>query len=182
MTLPLEIQLPLNEEKIKSGEPEMMLEYQRELIKRLEQMYEDMTQNINGDIRDFTPILKDTATATTYTYTHQVGWYLRQGLMVDVWFDVTWSAIDSGTPTGNLYVELPYEVFDAQQKPFVGVLQTSTLAYGTGLTVLTINGIPGTFRGEIWGSGSGATTANVTANTAAGQLIGHIRYVGQEYE
>ena len=182
MTLPIEIQLPLSEAKLESGEPSQLTEYMRELIRKLEEMYKDMAQDINGDIREFTPVLMDAATDTTYTYSSQVGWYLRQGIMVDYWFDVVWTAIDTGTPTGNLYVQLPYQVFDAQQKPFVGVLQTSTLAYGTGLTYLTINGIPGTFRGEIWGSGDGATTANVTANTAAGQLIGHIRYVGSEYE
>lgn len=182
MTLPVNIQLPLEKDKITSEDVNENYEYQKELIRKLEKMYRDMTQNINGDYEEFTPILKDTATDTTYTYTNVEGWYLRQGIMVDIWFDVTWSAIATGTPTGNLYLELPYKAFNAELKPFVGVLQTSTLAYGTGLTALTINAIPNTFRGEIWGSGSGAATANVTADTAAGQLIGHIRYVGIEFE
>ena len=182
MTLPTTIQLPLDDDKIRSGEPEELDNYLAELVRKLEEMYEDMTAQINGTIESFTPVLKDTATASTYTYTSQSGWYLRQGLMIDYWFDVTWSAIASGTPSGNLYIELPYTVFDAEQKPFVGTLQTSTLAYGAGLTTLTINAIPSTLRGEIWGSGSGAPMANVTANTAAGQLIGHVRYVGNEYD
>jgi hypothetical protein len=182
MTLPIEIQLPLEKAQITSGEPEQMMEYQRALVRKLEEMYRDMTQEINGDYAEVSPVLKDTGSDTTYGYVSQEGWYLRQGIMVDYWFDVVWDEIETGTPAGNLYVELPYQVFDAEQKPFVGVLQTSTLAYGTGLTTLTINGIPGTFRGEIWGSGSSAATANVTANTAAGQLIGHIRYIGQEIE
>lgn len=150
MTLPIEIQLPLSKELIESGDSFQLMEYMRELIRKLEETYKDVAQNVNGDIREFTPVLYDTATSSTYTYTSQVGWYLRQGIMVDYWFDVVWSAIATGTPSGNLYVGLPYEVFDSTQKPFVGVLQTSTLAYGAGLSALTINGIPGTFRGEIW--------------------------------
>ena len=132
-------------------------------------------------------MLKDSNTDATYEYDenaggHQEGWFLRQGLLVDYWFDVAWTGIATGAPDGNLYIELPYKVFNAQQKPFVGVLQTSTLAYGAGLTTLTVNAIPGTIRAEIWGSGTGVTEANVTADTAAGQLIGHIRYVGEEFE
>lgn len=184
MTLPINIQLPLDNNRIISDDKSENYEYQRELVRKLETMYRDMTQNINGDYEEFTPTLKDSdiTTNATYTYTFREGWYLRQGIMVDVWFDVSWNGIASGSPAGNLYLELPYKAFNAELKPFVGVLQTSTLAYGTGLTALTINAIPDTFRGEIWGSGSGAATANVTANTAAGQLIGHIRYVGIEFE
>lgn len=182
MTLPVETQLPLSTHLIRTGNPTQLMEYMRELVRKLQENYRNMAQNINGEIRDFPPVMMDTDTATTYTYTHQIGWYFRQGLMVDYWFDVLWTAIDTGTPTGDLYVQLPYEAFDVEEKPFVGVLQTSTLAYGAGLTTLTINAIPATFRGEIWGSGSAAATANVTANTSAGQLIGHIRYVGIEYE
>lgn len=181
MTLPIQIHLPLDEEKIISGESEKLADYMRELIHSLEDMYEDLTESINGNTESYIPTLKDTASAATYTYTHQQGWYLRQGLMVDYWFDVEWSAV-AGGPSGNLYIELPYTVFDAQEKPFVGVIQSSTLTYSAGLTYLVINAIPGTLRGEIWGSGSATATSNLAANTAAGQLIGHIRYVGQENE
>lgn len=174
MTLPTEIQLPL--------EDNIDVEYMRTLIKRLEGMYEDMVQNINGDTVDFVPILKDTATDTTYTYTIQEGWYFRQGLLVDVWFHVTWTAIASGTPTGNLYVQLPYEVLNSSNMPFTGCVQSSVVDFGTDLTQIVINGIPTTFRGEFYGVGSGQTMANITANTAAGTLIGHIRYVGNEFE
>lgn len=182
MTLPIETHLPLDEEDIESGDPERLSDYMEELVHQLESQYEDMVESINGSTQSFTPVLKDTASAATYTYTHQEGWYLRQGLMVDYWFDVQWSAIASGAPSGNLYVELPYKIFDAQHKPFVGTIQSSTLAYGAGLTYLIINAIPGTLRGEIWGSGDATATANLTANTASGQLIGHIRYVGIEFE
>lgn len=177
MTLPEQLQLPLDEELIKSTEAEDHYEYLSRLVIRLQDMYEDLVDVINGDIEEFTPTLKDTDTDATYTYTNQSGWYLRQGLLVDFWFDVEWSAIATGTPTGNLYIELPYQVFFANQMPFSNALQTSTVDYAGG-SILSINAIPSTFRGEIWTSTSAATTANISANTTAGRLMGHIRYVG----
>lgn len=158
-------------------------------------MYEDMAQSINGDMRgafgtaneNWTPILKGTSVTGTFTYTHQVGWALRQGLLVDCWYDVAWTG--SGTAAGNLYVELPYEVASSNQDssvsaslqtPFVGVVQSSTLAY-TGGTGIVLNAIPNTFRGEFWNVGTAFATAN-QAVVAAGRLIGHVRYLGHGYE
>lgn len=184
MTLPQEIMLPLPKKEEAEGEAIVNDDYIKELVNDLQEIYRDTTEVVNGSWDTFEPVLKDTASAAEYTYTRQFGVYVRNGLTIDYWFDVQWSAIvppPSPVPTGNLYIELPYVSLDMGGMPFPGVLQTSTLAYGAGLTVLTINAIPNTSRGEIWGSGDGATMANVTANTAAGTLIGHIRYAGQEF-
>lgn len=168
-----------------------MDKYIEQFVKTLQDRDEEVVTTLNGHIKGsaftqrnkWTPVLEDTAdTDTIYTYDHQVGWVYRQGLLTDVWFDVKWTRIDSGTPSGNLYVELPYEVATSDQKPFVGVIQSATLAYGTGQTLLTVNAIPGTYRGEIWSSGSGNATANISATTAAGHLIGHVRYIGKRDE
>lgn len=161
--------------------------YIRDLIFSLQQRDEQLAQSVNGDIRgnaytqrqNWTPILKGVTTPGTFTYSHQIGWVLRQGLIVDCWFDILWSA--NVGAVGNLYVELPYKVATSSQKPFVGVLQTATLNYGAGQSVLTINAIPSTYRGEIWSSGSTTATANI-AVAAAGQLIGHCRYIGVQNE
>lgn len=179
MTIPSNIILPLpNTEDLNA--------YFLELNFTLQRMYEDLAQGINGDIRSntspdrssWTPILKGTSTAGTFTYTHQVGWALRQGLMVDAWFDVAWTG--SGTAAGNIYVELPYKVALSDQKPFVGTVQSSAITY-TGGTGIVVNAISDTFRGEFWNVGSGFTTAR-QAVVGSGQLLGHIRYIGQEDE
>lgn len=157
--------------------------YMRDLIFALENRDTQLAGSINGDIRGnafsqrqkWTPTLKGTSTEGAFTYTQQVGWVLRQGLIVDVWFDIIWTANISAV--GNLYVELPYKVAISDGKPFVGPLQTATIGYGAGQSVLTVNAIPNTYRGEIWSSGSGTATANI-AVAGAGQLIGHIRYIG----
>ena len=186
MTLPTNIILPLHTEHITSGKPEDMEKYLRELNFALQQMYEQIAQATNGDIRadygvgrqNWTPVLKGTTTPGTFTYNHQAGWVLRKGITTDVWFDVSWSS--AGTAAGNLYVELPYKVAVSNQKPFVGVVQSSVLTY-TGGTGIVINGIQDTYRGEFWNVGSGFTTAN-QAVVGAGQLIGHLRYIGQADE
>lgn len=185
MSVPTNWIFPLHAEKILSENGEQQEQHWREFIFTLQRMYEQLSQGINGTLRadtfpgsqQWTPVLQG-GTAGTFTYTHQVGWVLRRGIIVDVWFDVAWTA--AGTAAGNLYLQLPYIVAKSLQKPFVGVVQSSTLAY-TGGTGIVINAIPNTYRGEFWNVGSGFATAN-QAVVATGQLIGHIRYIGQGNE
>ena len=185
MSLSPTIQLPLQTERILSDDPKELEKYLRELTFTLQRMYEELADNINGDIRNqaletgrkWTPTLNG-STSGTFTYDHQIGWILRKGLMVDLWFDIKWSAV--GTAANNLYLELPYEVATSLQKPFVGVVQSSAFAY-TGGTGIVINAIPNTYRGEFWNVGDGFTTANQSV-VASGQLIGHIRYIGKQDE
>lgn len=180
MTIPTNIILPLRYDFEEMAD---VNKYLLDLIYKLEDMYTTIAQATNGDIRascylqrqQWIPVVKGATTPGTFTYTHQIGWAYRQGLLTDVWFDVAWSA--NAGAMGNLYVELPYKVANSDQKPFVGVLQTATLNYGAGQSVLTINAIPDSYRGEVWSSGSTTATANI-AVAAAGQLIGHVRYIG----
>lgn len=160
----------------------------RELVFSLQQMYEQLAQGINGDIRgdefqgreNWTPVLKDTADATTtFTYDYQDGWVLRRGLMVDCFFDVKWTA-NTGAIAGNMYVELPYKVAITDQMPFVGVCQPSIFSFTAGTTCV-VNAITNSYRAEIWNTGNGFTTAN-QGSVAAGRLISHIRYLGNADE
>lgn len=184
MTLPQNIIFPMPPLSSLNGN-ESLNRYFREFIFTLQRMYEDIVQNVNGDIRSDTldptnrwiPLIKDTTdNTTTFNYDHQTGFVLRQGLITDVWFDVQWISVKNGTILGNMYLELPYKVIVTNDMPFVGVLQPSIFAY-TGGTESVINAISNTYRGEIWNSGSGFTTAN-QISVGAGQLIGHIRYIG----
>ena len=183
MTLPSTIILPLRQD---FSSFEDVDRYFRDYTFELQRMYEDIAQAVNGSIRsdaqtqqeNWKPILKGTTVEGTFTYNHQIGTVLRKGLIVDCWFDVSWSAL--GTAAGNLYIELPYKVALTAQKPFVGVIQASNLAYTAG-TEVVINAVSDTFRGEIWYTGDGIATANQIV-TASGQLLGHIRYLGQANE
>lgn len=179
MTLPTDIILPQTKDyKDMEGNDALL----NDLIFDLQNMYEQLANGINGTIRNYAdvdssqwvPTIDGTTGAGATTYMNQIGWVFRQGIITEVWFDIKWSAT---TATGNLFVDLPYIVTKSNQKPFVGVLQTATIAYGVGQTVLTCNAIPSTYRLEIWSSGSGNATANI-AVAAAGQLIGHCRYIG----
>lgn len=188
MSVPTNIQFPLQTERILSGDPKELEKYLRDLTFSLQRMYEELAQGINGDIRSdvlepnrrWTPVLKDTDNAgTTFTYVHQIGWVYRQGIFVDVWFDVEWES-SAGAITGDMYIELPYQVAVTNEKPFVGVVQPSVFAY-TGGTECVINAINDTYRCEVWNIGDGFPTAN-QGSVAAGQLIGHIRYQGKADE
>jgi hypothetical protein len=179
MTLPTDIILPLPRDYKNMDNPD---KYIQDLVFELQNMYEQIANNVNGFIRNnadvdssqWIPTISGTTGAGATTYTNQIGWVLRQGIMVDVWFDITWSAT---TASGNLFIDLPYIVTKSNQKPFVGVLQPSAIAYGAGHTDLVCNAIPSTYRLEIWATGSGVPTANLGV-AASGQLIGHCRYIG----
>lgn len=185
MTLPTTIILPLRPETILHDFDDVN-NYLRELTVALQDMYEELANNVNGQIsadslvqrEQWTPTLAGTTVAGSFTYSHQVGWALRQGLITDVWFDVKWTA--TGGATGNLYLELPYQVAVSNQKPFVGVCQPSGITFSGG-TGMVVNGIPDTYRAEFWNVGSGFTTAN-QAVVSSGQVIGHLRYIGVENE
>jgi len=187
MTIPTNIVFPLHEEKISQGNPTDLAKYLTELVFTLQRMYEEIAQATNGNIRaDFleqdrrwTPTLKDTGTAATFTYAHQNGWAFRRGLNVDAWFDIEFSA-PSVAPTGNMYIELPYKVAETTQMPFVGVAQTSNFGYTSG-TYCVVNAISDTFRAEIWNVGNGTATTNQLTPTS-GRIFGHISYIGQQDE
>jgi hypothetical protein len=184
LTLPSNIIFPLRAD---FNELEDIDRYIRDLTFELQRMYEQIANGVNGDIRgsaftqreNWTPILQGATTSGTFTYDHQIGWAFRQGIITDIWFDVQWSA--AGSAAGNLYLILPYKVANTAQMPFSNDIQTSNIAYGAGQTVLSINAIPNTFRGEIWSSGSGNATANI-AVVASGRLIGSLRYIGVQNE
>ena len=186
MTAQTEKTLPYRRDDILSGEPERLEKYLRELVFALERQLTDNAHEINGKIKTnfssqsgrWTPVLKDTVNSgTTFTYTNQIGWSLRQGLAVDAWFDIAWT-INAGAITGNMYVELPSKVATTSNMPFTGVLQPSGFAF-TGGSACVINAISNTFRGEIWNTGGGFTTAR-QASAATGRLIGHVRYIGRQ--
>ena len=185
MTIPNTTQLPNPYFWIKEKNNDSVIKYLEELTYRISDVYESLAQHINGDIRLdtgnvdelWTPTLQG-STSGTFTYDNQYGWIIRRGLMVELWFDIKWTA--AGTAANNLYLELPYKVANANGKPFVGVVQPSGITV-TGGTDIVINAIPNTYRGEFWNTGSAFTTANQSV-VASGQLIGFLRYIGQRDE
>ena len=158
-----------------------------EMVYELQNMYNELSDSVDGSLKSsfyqqkelWTPVLNGTTTSGTFTYTNQIGWVFRQGLMVDIWGDLSWTAV--GAATGNLYVELPYKVANSSEIPFVGFVQSSNIPYAAGNSYISINAIPDSYRGEIWQSGSAIPTANLTV-PASGRIIFHIRYLGVQDE
>jgi len=161
--------------------------YITEMVYELQDMYNELTENVDGSIKSsfyqqkelWTPVLNGTTVSGTFTYTNQIGWVFRQGLLVDVWGDLAWTA--AGTATGNLYVELPYKVANTTGSPFVGASQISNLALGAGNTSLFIDAITDTYRGEFFQCGSGIANTNLTVQPS-GNIKFHVRYLGVQNE
>ena len=180
MSLPTNIILAIRADY---GNEEDTDRYLRDLVFELQNMYESMTDSINGFIRNdadidqtqWLPTLNGTV-AGTFTYTSQYGYSIRQGIYTEVFADITWSAT---TATGNLYLELPYLVTRANGMPFVGTVQASNITYLG--NYLVINAIPHTYRGEIYSVTPAAPTANLAVH-ASGRLIIYCKYIGIDDE
>jgi ABC-type molybdate transport system substrate-binding protein len=175
MTLPTDIfyTLPTNYKDDPEG-------YLTTLTFQLQNMYEQIVQNVNGSFRNdavtasnrWTPTLSG-STPGTFTYTHQYGWSLRQGIMNELWGDIAWS---STTASGNLQLDLPYLVTLSNGLPFLGEVQSSGITY-TGGTHIVLNANQNEFIATFYNTGSAFTTAP-QAVVASGRVIFHIRYIG----
>ena len=177
------------------ADPSGAVNHNQAMVRALTRSYEDIANGINGSLKNsiqgadkpFIPTVSGTTVAAgaSVTYSgggHQFGWVLRQGIYVDVWYDVSWTAAVGHT--GTLYVDLPYQVATQTsstptEKPFVGSVQCSNITF-TG-SYCVCNAIPDSRRCEIWTVGSGIATAGVAFDTV-GQVIGHVRYVGKQIE
>ena len=178
MTLPTDI----NFSRIEEGNQKDSME----LIRELQDMYEEVAQNVNGFIRNsneidqanWTPTLTDTG-GGTFAYTHQVGWSVRQGIFTQIWFDVRWN---SSTSSGTLSLDLPYRVTLSDRNPFVGVVQPSIVNLGAGYSNVVIVAVPDTYRGEFQVTGNNVGYSNLNSPTTVGRLAGHLMYIGIEDE
>lgn len=184
MTLPTDFSLPPYQNYV-SGDKDKddLTGYLRELTETIEDMYSEISENVNGytktnnltGMKLWVPVLKGSGTAGTFTYSVQKGVVYRQGLMVDVFFTVTWSS--AGTGAGSLYLTLPYKVANMTDLKFISPVQMSdvTLTGGTGLMA---NARLNEYNCEFLCVGDGFTSTNQLV-VGSGSLSGHLRYYGQ---
>lgn len=156
-------------------------EYVERLVNNLQDMYEDIADTVNGTFRnnafvdgsEWIPTLSGSTSSGSFTYTNQYGWVYRQGLLVDIWGSVIWSAT---TATGNLVVNLPYLVTRTSGQPFIGECSTSGITYASG-TCAVISALSNTYTANIIISGSGISS-NTLAVSSTGTINFHLRYIG----
>lgn len=178
MTLPTDINLPIPDNLFSDVSKRNPEDYLKELNDRIVDMYQDIAQNVNGYIKNWTPIVYGLTSAGTGTYVNQYGWIRRAGILTECWLDVSWTA---HTGTGNLAVQMPYQAAASSGSPFVGVIESSGSNAFAGFTYLTWRVEPNTTQGVIIESGSGVPSANLSL-AGSGGLRGYIRYIGKEFE
>lgn len=176
MTIPQELYLPLQTEELFNLEGEDQVRYWKELLNTLTDRDREVVNIVNG-VYEYVeePTISGASTAGAGTYTNREAWYLRQAIMVDYWFDITWT---NHTGTGNLVLDLPYLVINSQFEPFVGVIEQSSLTLTGGYTWLTVNCQPNTSQALIIENGSG-NAAQALAIPTSGRIAGHVRYIGK---
>ena len=165
---------------------EDMDRYLTDLVGEIQGMYENITDNVNGFIRNnadvdqsqWVPTISSTGVKGTIIYTRQVGWSVRQGIFTELWFDIEWTA--SGGSTGKMYIDLPYKVTVSDGMPFIGTVQLGSISINP-YTSSYVNAISNTYQASVWLSGHALPPFEANMQPS-GRLIGHIRYIGLEDE
>lgn len=185
MTLPTDIIFPLHSDRINSENPKDREDYMSELVFSLTTMYENISETVNGNMSNdqtlgmlnYTPVVTGTTGVNgAETYSKQTGWYLRQGLMVDVWVDI---AFTGHAGTGNTQISLPYTSAITNNEPFQGMLVATTIAYSAGYTQISWNVPSDSIIANVLETGSGQPLQSLPM-AAAATFCGHIRYIGQQ--
>lgn len=148
--------------------PTDMVFPENELSGYLQTMYLRLSENVNGKIRSYadndSSVWKPSFNPlTSITYTQQVGWVFRQGLLTDIWFDVIFK-----NTKGNLFLNLPYKVIKTEGQPFVGCLIQPSGMY--------ISAQSNSYQGMILNS------SLKQVSLTQGRVCGYLRYLGVEGE
>jgi len=164
--------------------PQAVNDYNRQMVRTLTSSYEEIATAVNGDIRNdqdtdsrqYVPTISGGTAVGIGTYTHQTGWVFRQGIIIDVWFDIRWSA---HTGTGTLLVNLPYLSALSDNFPFVGSIQAANITFSG---YLTVDVIPNSRTASVRDIISGAGISDISITNADTTIRGHLKYVGQAIE
>lgn len=185
MTLPNNVQLPLDPELIKSGDPKDLYDFLKKFTYVLGNYMQQMNFSANGLTRLIEPsippdppyeFIQGSAVGGVGTYINTSMWSRRQDLMNQNWFDITWTA---HTGAGNLLIQLPYFAQNSSNRPYVCVIENNGLVFTAGYTYLVGNLIPNTNTIEVRQCGSGLPSIPI-ALPAASSLRGSILYAGQQ--
>ena len=155
------------------------------LYRNLNEMYEKVSTGLNGSNKSsfmpapfiYTPTIKGSGTAGTFSYSVQNAVVFRMGRLVDLWYEIIWS--NAGTAAGNIELTLPYKASLFTGSPFVGPSFTSGIdigAFGGVFLVPTSNSFDGLFWKNTLAGGAKAELAVA----ASGSIQGCLRYMTQE--
>lgn len=178
MTLPTDINLPIPENLFSEGGKYNVETYLKEMNDRLADMYQDVAQNVNGYVKEWIPKVYGTTSEGTATYTNQVGWVRRSGIITECWLDVSWTA---HTGSGRVAIQMPYQAAASKGSPFVGTIESSGINAFPGFTYLTWRVEQNTNESVIVRNGDSVASARLGI-AASGGFRGYIRYIGKEFE
>lgn len=148
--------------------PREMVFPDNEMSGYLQQMYVRLSDNINGKIRSYadndSSVWKPRFNSSTLTYSQQIGWIFRQGLLTDIWFDIIFTT----SASQSLTLILPYKVIKTAGSPFGGFLVSPT--------GLFISAKSNSYEGMILNSSFSSVALK------SGRVCGYLRYLGVEGE
>lgn len=95
--------LPLQRDRILSGDPEQLLLYFRSLVGEINKALEQSAAYNNIHLKEWTPVAEGAGVAGTGTYDTQVGFYMKQAKWVFIQMQLNWDAANH-TGTGNVKI------------------------------------------------------------------------------
>ena len=147
----------------------------QEQLRQLKNMYLSLRESVEGYTQSFDGVVYGSSTAGTCTYTKNDCYYVRRGVIVDVFYGVTWTG---HTGTGNLYLKLPFFEKGFTDSVNASAVIAANITFPAGTVYLVARSLANNDFIRIEAIKS-ATTPAILTIPAAGTLYFHHSYIGQ---
>lgn len=118
----------------------------------------------------YTPIYYGSTSAGTTTYARQLGYYIKTGIKVEVWIDLSWT---NATGTGDARISLPF-TSASTLVIYAGALRLTGTTWTGSYPNIVVSGGTNYFILQGVNSNAAPTTASVEA---AGGIAAYIVYL-----
>ena len=145
------------------------------LVRDLSEMYRILRESIEGYTEEFEGVIFGSSADGVGTYTSNDCYYVRRGVVVDLFCHMEWSA---HTGTGDLRVKLPFFEKGFVSPTSVSAIRTYNLTWPAGSTHVILKGQPDQDYALIEGCRDAGTVQTVQMDGAAA-ISFHHRYIGQ---
>lgn len=150
-------------------------------LRQLTEVYADIALAVNGTISTWTPTVYGSTTTGSPTYTSQIGYYYRQGIITTVWFNVVWS--NAGGADGNILLSLPYSAALVSPASFSCPIASTGIANTANYTYNSLQVETNDYYATVYEHGDAQTAQPLTfAVAGTGGISGTITYMGKELE
>jgi hypothetical protein len=146
-----------------------------EQLRQLKDMYLRLRESVEGYTQEFEGVVFGSSTAGTCTYSVNNCYYVRRGIVIDVFYGVAWSG---HTGTGNLHLKLPFFEKPFASSPSISAVIAGNITFPASTVYLVARSISNQDYVRIDAVRS-AANPTIVSLPASGNIYFHHNYIGQ---